>query len=322
MIRKLCLFSVMLLSACTVLAEQDIINKSFDAKPGGTLFMDVDRGSIKILTSNTDKVEVEVVREIKRASAEKAREVFARHKIDFSQDDGTVRIEAENKTLNPIKNLFNNLQVEYTITIPSKFDLDLRTAGGNISVEDLDGQAKVQTTGGSLNIGAVTGEIRARTSGGNIKIAGSKSNVDANTAGGSLAISNIDGKLVARTSGGNITLDHIKGAIDANTTGGTITLSDAESSIKAVTSGGNVVAELSDRASGECTLKTTGGSVKVTLPEKMAVDLEASTTGGQVKSDFDGEFNKQRTKLIAKLNGGGPEMRLSTTGGNVDIRKK
>jgi DUF4097 and DUF4098 domain-containing protein YvlB len=319
---KAFLFTAMLLPAFAVLAEQDVINKTFDVKPGGRLHMDLDRGGVKILTSKSDKVEIEVVRELKRGSVEQAREAFEKHQIEFSQDGNNVEIQSNTKGFNPLKNLFNNFRVEYTVSIPARFDVDVRTTGGNLDVEDLDGQVKVQTTGGSINIGKVTGEVRAKTAGGNIKIAGTKSDADAQTTGGSLSIGNVEGKLVAKTAGGNITLDHIKGSIEASTTGGSIKVAAADGPIHAGTSGGNVSAELGDNASGECTLKTTGGSVKVTLPDKIAADVHASTTGGRVNSDFDGEFNKQRTKFVAKLNGGGPEMRLLTAGGNVDIRKK
>ncbi len=321
MMRTFCL-STLLLASLTVLAEQDIINKSFNVTPGGTLLVDVDRGTLKILTSNTDKVEIEVLRELKRASADEAREAFDKHQINFTQDGETVRIEAENPGLNLFKNLFNNYRVEYTVTIPARFNLDLKTSGGSISAEDLDGKINARTSGGSIDLGATTGQIKAETSGGSIKIASGKSNVDAKTSGGSIITGDVDGNLTARTAGGGITLANVKGAIDANTSGGSIKISSAGGPVKATTNGGSVSAELSDNAQGECTLKTSGGSIKVTLPEKIAADLHASTSGGKVRSDFDGDLNKQQTSLVAKLNGGGPQMRISTSGGNVDIRKK
>lgn len=320
MMRKLCFFSALLLPALTALAEQNVINKSFNANAGGTLSMNVDRGSIKIVTAGSDKVEIEVVRELKRDSGEKAREIFEQHQIDFTQDGDTIRIEADNN--GGFRTLFNNMRVEYTVTVPARFNLELRTAGGNVAVDDLDGRAKVQTSGGSLDFGAITGEIDARTSGGNVKIKGGGKNATVQTSGGSVMIGNVDGDLAVKSSGGNLTMEHIKGAIEAQTSGGSIKIASAGGSIKAASSGGNVSAELTDQASGECTLKTTGGNIKVAVPEKIAVDLNASTSGGQVKSDFDGEFNKQRTKLVAKINGGGPQMKLSTSGGNVDIRKR
>lgn len=326
----LCLFSALLLPALPALgAEKDIINKSFNAKPGDTLYMKVDRGSIKVLTSNSDKVDIKVVRELRRASDSKAREIYDLHKIDFSQDGNTVRIEADNKQKggtgwfkNAFNNPFNNLHVEYTISIPSRFDVDLRTSGGNIDIQDLEGVVKAHTSGGHLALGSIKGDINAHTSGGNIKVEGGTGNADVHTSGGNLTIGNIDGDLKARTSGGNITLAHIHGSIDAETSGGHIKVTEALGPINASTSGGNVTAELANQPSADCSLRTSGGNINVTLTEKVAVDLNARTSGGRVNSDFSGDYNKQRTRLVAKINGGGPGLTLETSGGNVDVRKK
>src|SRR5437870_3369109 len=44
--------------------------------------------------------------------------------------------------------------------------------------------------------------------------------------------------------------------------------------------------------------------------------------GGRVASDFPGTSNKEKTRLTAKLNGGGADLLLEPSGGNVRIRKK
>ena len=69
-------------------------------------------------------------------------------------------------------------------------------------------------------------------------------------------------------------------------------------------------------------MKTSGGNVAVTLNEAIAVDVNARTSGGSIRSDFAGEMNKQRTKLVAQVNGGGPDLVLETSGGDVEIRRK
>src|SRR4051812_48733730 len=81
--------------AGTANAEQDTIKKSFPARDGGKLFMKVDRGSIHIIPSASDKVDITVVRELKSVSAAKAKEIFAQHKVDMSATEGEVRIEAD-----------------------------------------------------------------------------------------------------------------------------------------------------------------------------------------------------------------------------------
>ena len=104
--------------------------------------------------------------------------------------------------------------------------------------------------------------------------------------------------------------------------GGNIRVNAAFGPVSARTSGGNVSARLNEQPKGECALKTSGGNVSVTLAQNLAVDLNAQNSGGSIHSDFPGDINKQKTRLVAQSNGGGPGLVLQTSGGNVDIRKE
>src|SRR5438874_13696776 len=90
-------------------ADQDIITKNFPIKAGGKLTMNVDRGSIHITTSDSDKVDVKITRELKNASASEAKKVFEQHKIEFTSKDNEVKIEAEKpqKLVSGFNNPFN-----------------------------------------------------------------------------------------------------------------------------------------------------------------------------------------------------------------------
>ncbi len=297
-------FSAMILAAIlTQASEKDVINQSFNVKPGGNLYIKVDRGNIHINTSDSDKVDVKVVRELKRASDARAREVYEMHKIDISQAGDTMKVEAENTSKIWNKNPFNNLDVDYTISIPRRFNVDLHTSGGNIDIAEVEGSTK------------------AHTSGGNIALEGGKGNAEIRTSDGNLRLGNLEGDLIAHTSGGHIEVDRITGSAEVETSGGHISVKEANGAVSAHTSGGNVSARLNEQPKSKCLLKTSGGNISVSLAEKVAVDLTARTSGGRVESDFDGEFNKSRTKLVAHINGGGPELLLETSGGNVEIRK-
>src|SRR5687767_3041740 len=105
--RTVWILSALVVPALTALGEQDVINKTFGVKAGGTLTMDVDRGTIKVVTGTGEKVEVEVVRELRRGNAEDAREVFEKHQIQFEQEADGVRIEATTPGFNGLRNLFN-----------------------------------------------------------------------------------------------------------------------------------------------------------------------------------------------------------------------
>ncbi len=316
----LALFAV---AAMTARAEVDVITKTFPIKAGGKLTVDVDRGSIHITTSDSDKVDVKITRELKLVSAAEAKDVFAKHKISLTSTNNEVIIDAPNPQKGfSFNNPFSRLRVDYVIAIPAKFDINVKTAGGNIEVGDLQGQAVVSTAGGDLKFNVIKGPLKARTSGGNITLSKSEGDADVSTSGGHLRLGEIEGNLVANTSGGNITLEKAKGTVKASTSGGDIRVKEAYGTITATTSGGNVFAQLNAQPKAACSLKTSGGNVEVKLDANLALDLSASTGGGRVSSDFPGIFNKEKTKLTAQMNGGGTDLVLKTSGGDVTIKKQ
>ena len=303
-------------------AEQDVTSKTFEAKAGGTLEMRVDRGSIKILTANTDKLDIKVVRELKRGSAAEARKAYEEHKIEMTQDGDTVLIRSEKPGFfKGLKNSRRNLQVEYTISVPAKFNLNLNTSGGNIDVAELEGTVELHTAGGNITTAAIDGAVEAHTAGGNIDVAGAKS-AELHTSGGNIEVGNVEGDVVAKTAGGNITTQNIAGAADISTSGGHINIKSASGVVHAKTTGGNIKAEIAGALTGDSSLKTTGGNIHLVIAQKSTANLTAKTTGGQVRSEIEGELNKQRTHLVAQLNGGGPELLLETTGGDVKISRR
>src|SRR5207245_11604659 len=98
-------------------ADENVSTRSFPAKPGGKLTLNVDRGSVHITTSDTDKVDVKITRELKRASTAEAKKVFEQHKIELSSTDNEVKIEAQNAQKHfGFSSHFNRLHADYSIT--------------------------------------------------------------------------------------------------------------------------------------------------------------------------------------------------------------
>ena len=80
------------------------------------------------------------------------------------------------------------------------------------------------------------------------------------------------------------------------------------------------------RLKGDCKLTTSGGTVKVIVDQDAAFDLKAHTSGGDV--DAAGitisiaEGGLRRSRLTGKVNGGGPELYLGSSGGDIRIRTR
>ncbi len=316
------------LSALALRADvEDKISKTFKVAPGGQLVVDADRGSIEVKTADVESVAIDVVRKA-GGSESTARDLLKKHQVSFSQDGDKVIVTAKSEG-GRTRGWFGSgrdLQVQFAITVPSKFDVDLKTAGGSIKVGALTGKVTTKTSGGSLKFDEIEGPITGRTSGGSITVAGCKGKVDVETSGGSINLGSVNGDVVARTSGGSITAKDLAGKAVVGTSGGSIHVAEIKGQIDASTSGGSVSAVLAEQPAGDCTFKTSGGGVSVTLGEGVAVDVDARTSGGRVVSDLpvvsvvQGE--QKKNELKGKINGGGPRITAHTSGGNVHIKKQ
>ncbi|MGD2090039.1 MAG: DUF4097 family beta strand repeat-containing protein [Candidatus Aminicenantes bacterium] len=307
----LLVFTLFFLYSCSsaLLADtEDVITRSFNVAEGGTLTMDVSRGSIEVDTGKAEVVKVKVVRRVGTSSESRAQEIFEKYKIDFHHSDRDVTIETDDHTRR--RGFFSwlkgvNLRVRFIVTVPEKYNLNLKTSGGSISVSEIQGGVKAKTSGGSLTFDYVKGPVWGRTSGGSIKLDGCSGDVDVHTSGGSIRIGAVEGDVKAVTSGGSVNVKEVMGMINARS------------------SGGSMSATISTQPEGDCSLTTSGGSITVQVVDDIKVDLDAKTSGGRVSTDFpitiQGEISKRRIK--GKINGGGPELYLRTSGGNIRIKR-
>ena len=307
-----CLFILILAVGCTCSSDlfadaEDVINRSFDVSEGGTLTMDVDRASIQVETGRAKQVEVEVLRKVGASDESRAKEILAKYKIDFHHSGSGVTIETDDHARK--SGLFSwlkdaKLRVRFIVTVPAKYNLNLKTSGGSITVSDIQGDVKAKTSGGSLKFAYIKGPVWGRTSGGSIQLERCTGDADVVTSGGSLRLGTVEGEVNARTSGGSIQVKEVMGTINAQT------------------SGGSVSAAISKQPAGDCRLTTSGGSITVHLGENLKMDVEAKTSGGTVSTDLpvtlQGELSKRR--LEGKINGGGPLLYLKTAGGSIRIK--
>ena len=271
--------------ATAALAED--FTQSVDARSGGTLEVDLRGGKLEIETHELEEVRVDAY----------SRSGFFGSAIQFSiESDGTdVQLKGKGGWFT------GNARVR--IRVPRKYSLDVRTAGGNV------------------DIAAVAGAVEARTSGGRITLDGARGDVELRTSGGPIEVRNVVGEIEARTSGGPIRVEEVDGEIDVETSGGSIWIYDVSGPVKAKTSGGSIEVRFAARPEGD--IETSGGSIVAELPEGEGVDLDARTSGGRVTLDSPVKIelrgNIDPNHVRGTINGGGPELKLRTSGGNVRV---
>ena len=302
----------------------DDLHHTFNASPGGRLVIDADRGAIEISTGGDETVQVAVLRRVTRGSATKAQQVIAAHKVTFDQDGATVIVRARLESgIKSWGSWGSRLRVRYVVTVPRRFDLNLKTAGGSIQVPDLTGAVVAGTSGGSIKVGAITGPVTGRTSGGSISVASATELIEARTSGGSIEVGTAQAAAKLSTSGGSIRVTEARGPLEADTSGGSIRVTQAFAAVDASTSGGSVQVGLASSSEGDCRLSTSGGHVSVSIPAGINANLDARTSGGRVKSDLPVtvQGTVKPSALEGRLGEGGRLIRLRTSGGSIHITK-
>lgn len=305
-----CLVTVALAGYSWAAHGQDI-ERSFTVAEGDRVVVDVERADLNVTAWDRSEVGISI------SNTE-------RYEFDFGQENGVVTVNGEYDR--PVGFLFggfsNRRSATVTMNVPYRQNLDLRTSGGDIELDRLQGEFNARTSGGDIEAGAIDGPSNMRTSGGTIRLENSSGPVIAETSGGSIRLNQAGGEVSAKTSGGRIRIGETAAAVEARTSGGSINIESAGGAVFARTSGGSVEVGFAGQLEGDSELRTSGGSVTAYLNDDVQANIDASTSGGRVTSDIPGvapENSTGRSNLEQALNGGGPELVMRTSGGSVRI---
>ena len=128
------------------------------------------------------------------------------------------------------------------------------------------------------------------------------------------------------TVNGGIEIAGLNGRVNAETTNGGIRARDVGGPIEASTTNGGVDVELTDVKEPGVKLECTNGGIKLRLPQDAKANLSASITNGGIEMlqgmSVEQTTQPSRRRLEARLNGGGPSIRLAGTNGGIHIGPK
>lgn len=305
-------FTAALLAAFATSAPakiERVVEKTFTVQPGGLLRVDTQGGEIRIAPSSENVVKVTARQKIRADSEAEADALLKKLDLTIEQAGNDVTATAKYERQMPGFHFgsWPPVSVDFIVSVPASFQTNLHTSGGGITVGDLAAAVKASTSGGSIRLGKLGASVEARTSGGDV------------------SLERANGPVKLSTSGGNLNVGTVAAEADLSTSGGSIRIDSVAGSLRAHTSGGNIRAGFAGPLRDNCSLTTSGGSVKVTVEKTAAFRLDASTSGGTV--DAEGltitleKSNRGRTQLTGAVNGGGPQLKLRSSGGDIVVRR-
>ena len=289
MTHRIVRLAVLLLAFAPAVAAKDFEDR-IAAKPGGRLRVDLKGGSVEVESHGDNEVRVDAnVRGMGSRSMD----------FDLEGDGVDVDFSAD---IRAWASVFGRPQVRVRLRIPERYDVDIRTGGGDVDLEEIHGEVKARTSGGSIKVDEIEGPVFLWTSGGSIEAKA------------------IRGDLEARTSGGRIRAAEVTGSVEAHTSGGPIKVTDVQGAVDLHTSGGEISVRFTDAPGG--VLETSGGGIKVVFPEDVGASLDAKTSGGRV--DVEHGIRVQGSQdphhVVGDVNGGGRTLLLRTSGGDIRVR--
>lgn len=235
--------------------------KTFQAKTGGTVMMNISPGNISVNTWEKNEITLKV----------DGLEPEDWENLSFEESGSRLLIKFKSE------NNWNG-KANFHLTVPKSYHLDITTTGGNISLNnDIQGIVKLSSMGGNISTNMVIGQLAVNTMGGHIQVGDVNGKVGLNTQGGNITAGNLNGEGASvSTMGGNIEIGNVSSSVDIKTYGGNIVVGNVGQNLNANTYGGNIWAKKVD---GNAQLNTYGGNLELLGANGQ---VKAETMGGDI----------------------------------------
>jgi DUF4097 and DUF4098 domain-containing protein YvlB len=202
------------------------------------------------------------------------------------------------------------------------------TGAGKITVQRVGGEATLETSGGDIVAHTLGGTVHAQTGGGGVHIGTAKGPVTAISGGGEIVVEKSGGVVTLRNMAGPVNVGSAAGVRCDSGSGG-IRLANITGPMRVATSMGSINASLLGSRIGDSYLATGNGDITVLIPSNVGVTIQAQNSMADTLRRIISDFaviqpRRQGTRVVAEgqVNGGGPLLQISGTGGTIFIKKQ
>lgn len=196
-------------------------------------------------------------------------------------------------------------------------DVRVSDAKGNVKLAGRGGEIEVRNVAGSLAVdGEFFGPIRAEKVAKGVRFVSQRTNMTLTqlsgrfeTGSGNLEITDSTGNLTLKTRAYDISLENVSGRIQVQNRDAKVELRFSQPPIEDV--------EVINESAG----------ISLTLPSRSSFEIHADSRSGEIDSEFSESTLKKTTddqgnsKLDGRIGGRGPQIRLKTSYGSIEVHK-
>lgn len=205
--------------------------------------------------------------------------------IESRQNEDVVQLTTRTSSWHLFGGFHQQIHVE--VRMPKNADLQVSTGDGSVNAGAINGNVDIRTGDGSITINGIRGQMRLRT------------------GDGSIQANQLDGQLEAASGDGHVT---VEGRFDQ------LMLRTGDGSIQAH-------AQANSKVAGNWNITTGDGSVDLSLPPDFQANIDASTSDGHISLGIpvtiEGTFSN--SQIHGKMNGGGQPVRIHTGDGSIRL---
>jgi len=295
------------------------LEKNLPLAPGGELVVETAGGSVTVTGGASTGARIVVTSERDRAAVEE------RYTFEFSSEGGQARVINKRRGSGGFFGGWfdwgRGIGLHFEIQVPRQTRVDLHSSGGGLRVSNVEGTARLRSSGGAVRAFDMAGDVDARSSGGGVEVRRVRGDLRLGSSGGRVTAEAITGDVTAESSGGGVEVSEVSGDVDASSSGGGVHLDGIGGRVTAGSSGGPVTAVLAANNTQGGTFSSSGGGVRVDVDPGARLSIDASSSGGSVVCDLPVtvQGKQSRSSLRGQLNGGGAPLHLRSSGGGIHI---
>jgi len=249
---------------------------TFETPEPIAITIDVLLGDVRIIASDR----TDTVVEVRPSDVARMHDVRAAQEteVDFAAGNLTVKAPRGWKMYTPFS---RDPSIDVTIEVPTGSRVHGTASVCRFLVTGELGQCVLKTSVGDLQL-EKAGPLELRTSGGNITVDQAVGRANITTSTGIVRVREIDGSAVVKNSNGDSTIRDVTGDLQVNAANGNITVERPRGTVTAKTANGNI--RIGDAASGTLRLETSNGELEVGIHPGSAAFLDVRTKAGTVQN--------------------------------------
>lgn len=313
-----------------------------------TVTVNNDRGDVRILVGNDDKLHITVRKTIFAGTQDEANKINANSKPTVTASETAVAVAFTGQ---------GNVRADLDILLPRKAAVEVTSGKGDVSVTGRDGDLVLQADNGDVSADDVKGnltvhdrhgDLRASRVTGNVTADGRLNDVTISDVTGTvslngeffgdtqvskiagpftfhssrtdLSVAKVDGSL--HLSGDSLEASNVLGPFRLTTRSKDIKVDQLAGDIHVENTNGNV--EITPSKLGNLEVQNRNSDVIVHLPSGAKFQMDATVRNGDLNNDFSElkvDKSGDTTHLTGAVGSGGPRVEISNEHADVSIRK-